>query len=411
MSTAEQAQVPELRFREFAENWREESLGSIATFKKGKGVSKKDIEPNGATPCVRYGELYTDYGLVIDEPLSATNVNPSELILSRGGEVIVPASGEDSKDIATAVVVLRAGIALGGDLNIIESSMNGYFLAAYLSGKRRNALARMAQGNSVVHLYSAQLSQTALSIPSLTEQKKIADFLGAVDGKLAALREKEAALTRFKRGLMQALFSQTLRFTRDDGSPYPDWEEKQLGEVFERRIAKNDENNTNVMTISAQQGLINQEEYFNKSVSAKDVTGYYLLQRGDFAYNKSYSKGYPMGAIKRLNRYENGVVSTLYICFRPKSAQSAAFYEQYFESSFMNRELAKIAQEGARNHGLLNMSVVEFFRDIEIPYPHPEEQQKVSESLAAMDAKINAVTNQVTQLTAFKKGLLQQMFV
>lgn len=218
-------------------------------------------------------------------------------------------------------------------------------------------------------------------------------------------------LQEYKRGVMQKIFSQELRFTQDDGSAFPNWEEKKLGDVFSRVTRKNSENNKNVLTISAQQGLINQEEFFNKSVSAKDVTGYYLLKKNEFAYNKSYSKGYPMGAIKRLTKYNKGVVSTLYICFKAKNELEVNFYEQYFNSGFLNKELHKIAQEGARNHGLLNLSVVEFFRDILILEPSIKEQEKIADFLSTIDNKIEAISNQIEQVERFKKGLLQKMFV
>ena len=209
---------------------------------------------------------------------------------------------------------------------------------------------------------------------------------------------------------MQQLFSQELRFKNNNREDYPDWEIKSLGEIFERIVSKNKENNLNVLTISAQQGLVNQETYFTKSVSAKDVTGYYLLNKGDFAYNKSYSKGYPMGAIKRLTKYEKGVVSTLYICFKLRNDDSHNYFEQYFESGFMNNELQNIAQEGARNHGLLNMSIVDFFKSIFMPYPSLPEQTKIANFLTAIDEKIEKINQQITETQTFKKGLLQQMF-
>ena len=150
-------------------------------------------------------------------------------------------------------------------------------------------------------------------------------------------------------------------------------------------------------------------EFFNKSVSAKDVTGYYLLDRNDFAYNKSYSNGYPMGAIKRLTRYEKGVVSTLYICFRNKTCFDNSFAEQYFETGLQNNELEKVAQEGARNHGLLNIGVSDFFK-IELTIPSLPEQQKIATFLSAIDEKINYCSAQIEKMEAWKKGLLQQMF-
>ena len=211
--------------------------------------------------------------------------------------------------------------------------------------------------------------------------------------------------------MMQKLFSQVLRFKADDGSEFSEWEEKKFGEVFERIKRRNKENCTNVLTISAQHGLINQEEFFNKSVAAQDVTGYYLLRKGDFAYNKSYSKGFPMGAIKRLKLYDKGVISTLYICFATENETTARFFEQYFDAGIMNRELHKIAQEGARNHGLLNLSVLEFFRDIVIQLPCEKEQKMIANFLTAIDTKIDAVDQQIERMQTFKNGLLQKLFV
>lgn len=186
-----------------------------------------------------------------------------------------------------------------------------------------------------------------------------------------------------------------------------------MGKVFTRIRRKNKENNQNVLTISAQQGLINQEKYFNKSVSAKDVTGYYLLENGDFAYNKSYSKGYPMGAIKRLNNYDKGVVSTLYICFGLNQDQGfvSDFFEHYFESGLQNRDLSKIAQEGARNHGLLNISVDEFFKDVKLLTPSHDEQIKIANFISAINQKIDLTNSELEKAKEWKKGLLQQMFV
>lgn len=210
---------------------------------------------------------------------------------------------------------------------------------------------------------------------------------------------------------MQQLFSGALRFRDGEGKDYPDWEEAVMQDVFERVTKKNKENNQNVLTISAQNGLINQRDYFNRSVAAKNVTGYYLLEKGDFAYNKSYSKGYPMGAIKQLELYEKGVVSTLYICFKLRGDNDSAFYKEYLDNGGINSELHKIAQEGARNHGLLNMSVIEFFRDVKIIKPSIKEQMKIGDFLATISLKIELANEELTKTQTFKKGLLQQMFV
>jgi type I restriction enzyme S subunit len=193
---------------------------------------------------------------------------------------------------------------------------------------------------------------------------------------------------------------------RDKG----EWIVKPFEEGFKRLTTKNSENNQNALTISAQQGLVSQLEYFNKQVAAKDLSGYYLLHKGDFAYNKSYSQGYPMGAIKPLRLYDKGVVSTLYICFRAKKGFNDSFFEYYFETGLLNPEIGKIAQEGGRAHGLLNVSVTAFFKDVNLLVPEPEEQQKIADCLTSVDELITAQTQKLDALKTHKKGLMQQLF-
>lgn len=193
---------------------------------------------------------------------------------------------------------------------------------------------------------------------------------------------------------------------RDSGQ----WVVKPFEKVFKRLTTKNSENNQNALTISAQQGLVSQLEYFNKQVAAKDLSGYYLLHKGDFAYNKSFSQGYPMGAIKPLKLYDKGVVSTLYICFRTKNGFVDSFFEHYFETGLLNPEIRKIAQEGGRAHGLLNVSVTEFFKDVNLLVPSPIEQQKIADCLTSVDELLTAQTQKLDALKTHKKGLMQQLF-
>ena len=202
--------TPRLRFPEFrdAGEWGVKRLGEVAAFHKGKGVSKSDISPDGVLPCIRYGELYTRYLETISDVVSHTNISSDDLLLSNANDVIIPASGETSEDIATASCVLHAGIALGGDLNIIRSSMNGVFLSYYLNSVKKHTIARIAQGNSVVHLYPAQLAKLELCIPSVIEQQKIADCLTSLDDLIRAGEAQLVALKDHKKGLMQQLFPQ-----------------------------------------------------------------------------------------------------------------------------------------------------------------------------------------------------------
>ena len=200
--------VPKYRFPEFLKDgeWEEKTMDKVATFLKGKGISKSDVVENGSLPCIRYGELYTHYNETISTIKSYTNLSPDDLVLSEANDVIIPASGETQEDIATASCVLQSGIALGGDLNIIRTKINGVFLSYFLNNVKKNEIAQLAQGNSVVHLYPNQLKTLEISIPKPKEQQKIASCLSALDELMNVQSEKIEQLKLHKRGLMQGLF-------------------------------------------------------------------------------------------------------------------------------------------------------------------------------------------------------------
>lgn len=188
-----------------------------------------------------------------------------------------------------------------------------------------------------------------------------------------------------------------------------EWHIVRFDSLFSRVTRKNDENNQNVLTISAQQGLISQIEYYNTLYASENKTGYTLLHRGDFSYNKSYSSGYAYGAIKRLDAYEKGIVSPLYLCFTPRQGVNSDFYLQYFEAGCFDREIYKIAQEGARNHGLLNVSTEDFFHSM-LVFPPLEEQKRITEILTQCDHVIELKEQKLDELKQLKKEFLRKMF-
>lgn len=408
--------VPELRFSEFVSNLKAIKLGRVS-YKVGSGSTPRGgaaVYSSEGIPFIRsqnvnYDRLITqDLTFITEEihsSMSGSIVKPNDILLnitgaSIGRSCVVPNDFTEG-NVNQHVCIIRLK-------EEHDSKFYQLFLSSYQGQK---AIQTNQAGGGREGLNFQGVRDIKVNVPALEEQQKIADFLSSVDKKIEQLTEKHRLLTEYKKGVMQQIFSQKIRFKDNNGNDYPEWGTKRFGEVFTRITRKNKEDNRNVMTISAQQGLINQEEYFNKSVAASDVTGYYLLKKGDFAYNKSYSAGYPMGAIKRLNRYEKGVVSTLYICFEIKVSDSPEFFEHYFEAGVLNHEIKKIAQEGARNHGLLNISVVEFFKDIQIELPCVEEQQKIANFLTEIDQKIDQAWSTLEQTKAFKKGLLQKMFV
>ena len=188
------------------------------------------------------------------------------------------------------------------------------------------------------------------------------------------------------------------------------WVEKKLGEIVERITRKNKNLESDLpLTISAQYGLIDQETFFNKKVASKDVSGYYLLKKGEFAYNKSYSSDYPWGAVKRLDNYEMGVLSTLYIVFRPNSIESD-FLAVYYDSPKWYKEVSMRAAEGARNHGLLNISPQDFF-DTELIFPvNQSEQTALGSFFQDTDQLISLQQRKLEVLKEQKKTYLKLLF-
>ena len=191
------------------------------------------------------------------------------------------------------------------------------------------------------------------------------------------------------------------------------WEQRKLGDAFERVVRKNTNNESRLpLTISAQDGLVDQITYFNNRVASRDVSNYYLVYNGEFAYNKSTSDGYPFGAVKRLDWYEKGVLSTLYIVFALKHPEKddSDFMTVFYDTDRWHRGVAERAAEGARNHGLLNISADEFF-DIDTTMPEDKvEQEKIGRLLKKLDTLITLHQRKYEKLVNIKKSMLDKMF-
>ena len=188
------------------------------------------------------------------------------------------------------------------------------------------------------------------------------------------------------------------------------WRAEKLSDFAERITRKNSNNETDLpLTISSKDGLVDQISYFNKTVASKDMSGYYLLRNGEYAYNKSYSVGYDFGSIKRLDRYPMGALSTLYICFALKK-HNTDFIKVYFDSLKWYKEIYMISAEGARNHGLLNVPTDEFFATKHYLPENTAEQRKIADFLIALERRIDAQQSLVDNLKKYKRGLFNQIF-
>ena len=198
-----------------------------------------------------------------------------------------------------------------------------------------------------------------------------------------------------------------LRFPGFEG----EWEKKRLGDFTERVKRKNKYNLSKLpLTISAKYGLVDQITFFNKIVASTDMSNYYLLKKGEFAYNKSYSNDYPWGAIKRLDNYEQGVLSALYICFTTQDNVESDFILQYFESPKWHKSVSEIAVEGARNHGLLNISVQNFFQTYHYVPKEKKEQTKIATLLHLIDERIATQNKIIEDLKKLKCAIIEKHY-
>ena len=398
--------TPQIRFPDFKEEWINNSLGEIAKFSKGKGISKEDISETGETECIRYGELYTTYNETISTVFSKTNINTSHLVLSEANDVIIPASGETEVDIAKASCILKSGIALGSDLNIIKTLNNGVFLSYYLNSKKKIDIAKLAQGISVVHLYAGQLSKLPLKIPPLPEQQKIASFFTAIDQKISQLKRKKTLLEQYKKGVMQKIFSQEIRFKDDNGQEFPKWEKKRLGSILNERniqVPKSDE--YPLMAFVANKGVAQKGERYNREflVNDGDNKKYKQTEYGDFIYS---SNNLETGSIG-LNSFGSASISPVYSIFQIGESCNPQFISCYLvRKSFINKMTSY--RQGVV-YGQWRIHESDFLK-IEEMIPCIEEQTKIAYFLSAIDNKITHTQTQIEKAVVWKKGLMQQMF-
>ena len=255
-------------------------------------------------------------------------------------------------------------------------------------------LVDLVQVGALPSYNASDVEMIVVIIPCYLEQKKLGQYFSQLDHLISLHQRKLEMLKKVKKLMLEKMFPKNdakvpeVRF-----SDFTDaWEQRHLGEIVERVTRKNENlESTLPLTISAQYGLIDQNEFFDKRIASKDVSGYFLIRRGEFAYNKSTSTDAPWGAIKCLERYENGVLSTLYIVFRiiDEKKLNSNYLAFYYDTDLWHRGVQAIAAEGARNHGLLNIAPVDFFETTLTIPQDIFEQQKIGLFFKQLDHLIS----------------------
>lgn len=394
------------------EGWIRCPLSEIAEVRTGLAKGKTNLIDPVELPYLRVANVQDGFiNLNEVKTISVDRQNITRYAL-KTGDILMTEGGDFDK--------LGRGAVWNGSIDpclhqnhvfavrVNQELVNPIFLSAFAGSEygRTYFLSCAKRSTNLASINSSQLKSFPVLLPPITEQNRIAKILSTWDQAIATTEQMLANGQRCVRDLMASMLSGRRRF--------PDFSEKwrhvNLDTVFERVTRKNTVTNTNVLTISAEHGLISQRDYFNKSVASANLTGYTLLHRYDFAYNKSYSAGYPMGAIKPLLAYKAGVVSSLYLCFRLRDDVEADFdfFRHYFETGLLNQEIEGIAQEGARNHGLLNVSVTDFFK-LQLHIPCAAEQRRIAEVINVARAEEATLKAQVQALRQEKSALMSQL--
>lgn len=405
-------QIPKIRFSQFDNKWNSILIGNLAKIKRGASPrpiqNPKWFDENSDIGWLRISDVTEQNGRIkyLEQKISKLGqektrvLNTPHLLLSIAATVGKP-----------VVNYVKTGVH-DGFLIFENPKFDREFMFQWFD-MFRPKWNKYGQPGSQVNLNSDIIRNHKMMIPPLPEQSAIGSLFRTLDDLLASYKENLANYHSLKATMLSKMFpkaGQTVPEIRLDGFE-GEWVEKRLKDISKRVTRKNNGLvSERALTISAQFGLVDQEEFFQKKVASKDVSGYYLIKNGEFAYNKSYSTGYPLGAIKRLDKYEHGVLSTLYILFKVVDVDSD-YLAHYYESDKWHREVSMCAAEGARNHGLLNIAPVDFFSTRLVIPEEREEQQAIAAYFSNLDNLIVAHQEKISQLETLKKKLLQDMFI
>jgi type I restriction enzyme S subunit len=398
--------IPNLRFPEFKEEWEMKKVGELCdSIVPGRN---KPTNFEGDIPWITTPDI--EHNGIINFSKKGLNISKEEA--RKVGSKIVPINSVIISCVGELGLSAIAGkeIIINQQLHaFIPKEKIEYRFLLYQLNLKKEYMDKVATKTAVPYMNKDNCNSIPIDFPTLPEQQKIATFLTAVDEKLQALKQKKSLLEQYKKGVMQKIFSQELRFKDDNGNAFSDWEEKKLGEVAEKRIIKNKDNKINlVFTNSALQGIVNQRDFFDKDIANQNnLLGYYLVEKNDFIYNPRISNLAPVGPISR-NHLDTGIMSPLYSVFRFKEG-SLDFIEHFFNSPVWYLHMKDISNYGARDDRM-SFSTGDFYK-MPIPFPTLSEQTKIANFLSAIDEKINQCEAQITKTEVYKKGLLQGMFV
>ena len=403
--------VPHLRFPEFNGEWETKLINDLAVVIGGGTPdttikSYWDGEIQWFTPSEIGKNKYVDSSL---RTITEVGLNNSSAKLLPPNTILLSSRAT----IGECSLSLRECATNQGFQSLVSKKCYVDFLYYLIQTKKRD-LIRKSCGSTFLEISANEVRKIQVSVPTDVEQQKIAGLLSLIDERIATQNKIIEDLKKLKSAIIEKVFcppNQKQPVCRIKGFEQPLTTYKM--NAFCSRIAtKNmDAKCSLVLTIAAQYGLVNQGSFFNKSVASENLTGYYLLHKGEFAYNRSYSAGYDWGTVKRLDNCDEGVLSSLYICFKiNETIVDSDFLTYYFESTKWHKGLSDIAGEGARNHGLLNVSMTDYF-NTKHRFPSMEEQKVIAKMINAITEREKKAIELGECYRKQKQFLLCQMFI
>lgn len=407
---------PKIRFKGFTETWEQRKLGEICSRVQGNDgrMELPTLTISAANGWMKQEDRFTG-NIAGKEQKNYTLLHKGELSYNHGNSKLAKYGTVFSLQTYEEALVPRVYHSFKveiGSADFIE-----YFFATKMPDRElRKLISSGARMDGLLNIGYDDFMGIKMMFPSVLEQDKNAEYFRAFDHLITLHQRKCENLKKLKKFMLQKLFPQNgenvpeIRFSNFTDT----WEQRKLGDIVDRVTRKNTDLISNMpLTISAQYGLIDQSQFFDKRVASKDISGYYLINNGEFAYNKSTSVDAPWGAIKRLNRYENGVLSTLYIVFKIKNNNdvNSDFLVSYYDTNIWHKGISGIATEGARNHGLLNISPNDFFLTRLFIPRTINEQKQIGSLFSKLDHLITLHQSKCDKLKEVKKYMLQNMFI
>lgn len=412
---AEKQNIPEIRFEGFTDPWEQRKLGELCAFSKGHGYSKANIRDVG-TPLILYGRLYTQYESRIED-VDTFTVEQDGTLLSKGNEVIVPASGETAEDIAVASSVRRSGIILGGDLNVITPVCNldpDYTALAITYSKAHDDLAKRAQGKSVVHVHGNDIAEVEISYPSESEQRCISSIVLDLDSLITLHQRKYDKLCTVKKSMLDKMFpkpGETEPEIRFEGFTDP-WEQRKLGSIaasfdYGLNAAATDYDGQNkYLRITDIDDITHEFLKSDLTTPLADLamSSDYLLEEGDLLFART---GASVGKTYLYRQYD-GTVYFAGFLIRARIGESAD--PEFVYQATLTDAYKKYVAITSQRSGQPGVNAQEY-ADYQLMLPSRMEQQQIGRTLRSLDNLITLHQRKLELLRNIKKSLLDRMFV